>query len=253
MRLLSIPLREGDDKDKIRRRVVKKLKQLEQHISTGSSSDLTIRVLESLKADSVSVVVANSRYLVFLLKDGRVCRMKCHSRTEASQQKATEELLKKKAKDTPFQLLSDAEYARQLQVEFDRERLLGGVHAHHSPLRSEDISPYIHVPSSDQSWEASIDPFIPSALLPPPYTFPYESNEDAPSTAESPVSIPHPPDRTRSQSRSVRFLLPDGGTREGGARGNSGWKQKEEAWPEMGGLQWLVMKKVRKNYESRRT
>ena len=38
MRLLSIPLKEGDDKDKVRRRVVKKLKQLEQHISSGSAS-----------------------------------------------------------------------------------------------------------------------------------------------------------------------------------------------------------------------
>ena len=248
MRLLSIPLKEGDDKDKVRRRVVKKLKQLEQHISSGSASDLTIRVLENLKADNVSRVVANSRYLVFLLKDGRVCRMRCHSRTEASgQQKATEEMLKKKARDTPFQLLSDAEYARQLQVEFDRERLLGGVHAHHSPLRSEDISPYIHVPSSDHNWEASIDPFIPSAhILPPPFPFLHEHSDDPPpTTAESPAPLPRPTgDRTRSHSRSVRFLLPDGGTREGGARGNGGWRQKEEAWPEMGGIQWLVMKKV---------
>ena len=262
MRILSVPLKEDDDKEKIRRRVVKKLKQLEQHIASGAPSDSSIRVVEELQASNVVRVAANSRYLVFLLKDGRVCRMKCHSRTErAGRHRATEELLKKKTRDTPFQLLSDAEYARQLQAEFNMERMLPPVQTHHPPLRSEDISPYIHVPATDPPWEPGLDNFFPIPnipLLPPPPPSPppslpssflsatqYPDQSVPVGNVESHNSTSNPlTDRSRSNSRSVRFLLPDD-TSKPVAREGEGLKHKEGVWPEIGTLQWLVMKKVR--------
>ena len=262
MRLVSVPLKEDDDKGKVRRRVLRKLKQLERHISAGSSSsEGPVRVLEGLEADSVASVSANSRYLVFLLKDGRVCRVRCCSRSDAARHKASEDILGKK-RDTPFQLLSDAEYARQLQAEFDREHLVGENRVHPPPLRREDISPYIAV--ADPSWqeEEMFDPFVSVAGHIPSFSSSPEPILLTEHTVPEPqMSVPvqsGAPGGSRTSS-GLRFGLGlppvctcgrgDGGgssvgSQSGDRRGGGQWKRKEESWPEMGGLQWLVIKKV---------
>ena len=89
----------------------------------------------ALPAEDVLIALSNSRYVVFLTKDGRVCRLRCTSRPSVSQQRHDSSvasilstLRSSSTHHVSFQEESDAEYARQLQAEFEAEsqRLLGG-------------------------------------------------------------------------------------------------------------------------------
>ena len=90
----------------------------------------------SLPAEDILVTRSNSRYRVFLTKDGRVCRLRCASRPELAQQKGESSIasilssLRRGSSATAhglsFQEESDAEYARQLQAQFEAERGGGG-------------------------------------------------------------------------------------------------------------------------------
>ena len=145
VKLLCLGLKDNESAEKVRRKVLKRLKLLEKrhHVGTGGA----VRTLPGLDSSEIRSVATNSRYLVFLMKDGRVCRVQCSSQARAPN-KPSEEILKK-PREASFQVLSDAAYARQLQAEFDRERSLprirlgGGTARLAGALRPEELSPYI--------------------------------------------------------------------------------------------------------------
>ena len=109
----------------------------------------------ALPADDILTTSSNSRYIVFLTKDGRVCRLKCTSRSDPSQQRHDNSVASilstlrgSSSHHVSFQEESDAEYARQLQAEFEAEsqRLLGGASVlGHSTFFTRAPSPSIPV------------------------------------------------------------------------------------------------------------
>ncbi len=135
VRLICVKLKPNETPDKVKAKVLKSLRTAERrHLQPCSlSHPLGVSTLSEeacsiaeLNAGVVSQVVTNSKYIVFLLKDGSVCRMKCASREETRSKLSTDVFRRPNQPKTSFQVLSDAEYARQLQAQFDSERGRGG-------------------------------------------------------------------------------------------------------------------------------
>ena len=116
--LLNIRIKDGDNTEKIRKRIIRRLKKVEK---TGEKGSMT-REVDGLASSVVKSVVSNTYCIAFLLTSGRVCRIRCTSQPQvANKYRATDES-NSKNRQTSFQVLSDAEYARQLQLQFDQER-----------------------------------------------------------------------------------------------------------------------------------
>lgn len=116
--LLNIRIKDGDNIEKIRKRVIRRLKKVEK---TGEKGSMT-REIDGLVSSTVKAVVSNTFCMAFLLTSGRVCRVMCTSQPQvAIKYRATDDT-SNKPRQTSFQVLSDAEYARQLQLQFDQER-----------------------------------------------------------------------------------------------------------------------------------
>lgn len=130
VRLICVKLKSSDSPEKVKSKVLKSLRNAEKHVSQarslghplGASTmfEETCTIAE-LNAESVSQVVTNSKYIVFLLKDGSVCRLKCTSRESTLSKFTTSAFQRSNQPKASFQVLSDAEYARQLQAQFDSE------------------------------------------------------------------------------------------------------------------------------------
>ena len=129
VKLLCVKLKSNDTPDKVKNKILKGLKAAERKNTFAApiahpleSWHDEVHSLPDLDASDIAQVASNAKYIVFLLKDGRVCRMRCAS-TWDTDTKVSSELLSKSSQQLSFQVLSDAEYARQLQAEFDS---LGG-------------------------------------------------------------------------------------------------------------------------------
>lgn len=223
VQLISIPLKHGDNVEKLRRKVLRTIQKNEKGNLQGSN----VKTVEGIDPSLVKSVLANSQYFVFLLNDGRVCRMPCTSHSQLKEHHISQEITRH-ARDTSLQVLSDAEYARQLQVQFDQERLGGsggdrflgrsGATAAAS-LGTDDISPYVslsYMPSLNSNF--SYSPSSPPVYIP---------------RSDSGAS-----DRTASNDQST-------GRSEGGNSEKKVKKDNKGIWPDLGPVEWLIVKQVR--------
>ena len=145
VKLVCVNHKSSDTLGKVKLKVLRAIRRAERRSSSTTAITHPLQSwtnqchsLGSLPADDVLLTLTNSRYIVFLTKDGRVCRLRCASRPEVSQQKGESSVasilstLRRRGSlsqgQVSFQEESDAEYARQLQVEYEaeRDRLLSG-------------------------------------------------------------------------------------------------------------------------------
>ena len=135
VKFVCVKLKPNEHPEKARYKILKGLRNAEKKQSQSSAiyHPLAewcekVHLISELDAKEVLEVASNSRYVVFLMRDGRVCRIKCSSKAE-TRTKTSIDILKKMSRPS-LQELSDAEYARQLQTTFDSEgerRPLGGL------------------------------------------------------------------------------------------------------------------------------
>jgi len=111
VKVVCVKYKKSDSGDKVKQRLLKKLKKAE-----NSEKVTGVQLVPGVKADSVAQVAINSTYVVFLLKDGRVCRLRCAGNDEIA------ETGYHSAGGQSFQVTSDMEYARVLQQQYDSER-----------------------------------------------------------------------------------------------------------------------------------
>lgn len=133
--LLCLRVKPNENPEKVRRRILKGLRSAERRGGEAIGSNIShpllawednLHTFSELNAADVVQVANNSRYVIFLTRDGRVCRIKCRSYDEPSS-KFTPESLSRRAGLASFQVQSDAAYARQLQAQFDAERPSSGL------------------------------------------------------------------------------------------------------------------------------
>ena len=124
VKLVSVKLKPGEPPHKAKRRILKSLRVSEWKDPSASAG--LIRDLPDLRAEDVLHVVSNSRYVGFLLRDGRVCRMLCRSASDAASEVCARNKQPRREKPVSFQVHSDAVYARRLQAELDAEENGGG-------------------------------------------------------------------------------------------------------------------------------
>ena len=227
IQLISIPLKQGDNMEKLRRKVLKTIQKNER----GNLQGNNIKMVDGIDPSTVKTVVTNSQYVVFLLNDGRVCRMPCSSHSRLTDHHISHEM-SRQARDTSLQVLSDAEYAKQLQAQFDQEhptssssRLQGRSNL---GIDSNDISPYVSLS------------YMPSL----------NSNFSYPPSSSSPVYIPQF-SRSDSSEPNKEGGATDGATASGGPSSTTetssdkkSKKDKEAIWPELGPIEWLIVKQV---------
>ena len=221
MQLISIPLKQGDNLEKLRRKILRVIQKNERGNLQGSN----IKTIEGIDPSTVKTIVTNSQYIVFLLNDGRVCRMACKSHSQLKDHHISHEM-SRQARDTSLQVMSDAEYARQLQAQFNSE----------APSRQErfldrnsgtsDISPYVslsYTPSLNSNF--SYSPSSPPVYVPQLYRL--DSNSAAKEGAGA------------SNGASGQATGANGGTQDKKLK-----KDKEGVWPDMGPIEWLIVKQV---------
>lgn len=279
-KLLCVPFKDGHSTEKIRRRILKRLKKVERK----SCSSIFIKPLcQPLTAD-IHTVVSNSNYVAFLLKDGRVCRMKVSSLVGHTSHQLVQDGRRPDSQESSFQVLSDAEYARRLQAQFDQEtdgrggaleryRVMDG-------LGPAALSPYISLP---QSWSPPSLGGTFTATLPPssPPTQPAEyvaaHNAYLPTYSRLPPQVERQLSDmagTADQSNDTIAMTDDNGrsteansvhvvknftvatpTSNGTPICTCGLgtnddnrsrvlKRKENVWPEIGEIEWLITKQV---------
>ena len=125
VRLVSVKLRAGEASHRIKRKVLRSLRNAEkkEHKSAYPPTEQSYSIPDLPSRDVVKVV-SNSRFVAFLLQDGRVCRIQCSSYAGSSKEFVEGKWLGA-GKEPSFQVFSDAEYARQLQAQFDAESVRG--------------------------------------------------------------------------------------------------------------------------------
>ena len=145
VKLICVKHKSSDTLGKVKLKVLRAMRKAERRTSSITAITHPLQSwtnqchsIGTLPADDVQMTLVNSRYIVFLTKDGRVCRLRCASRPEVSQQKGENSVvsilntLRRRGSSSQgqvsFQEESDAEYARQLQAEYEaeRDRLLSG-------------------------------------------------------------------------------------------------------------------------------
>ena len=155
VKLICVKYKSSDSPGKVKMKLLRAMRRAERQ---SRSPNTTIshplqpwtnhcHTIGDLPANDVVITLSNSRYIVFLTKDGRVCRLKCTSKPELSQKSgsAIASLLSSLRRGTSahglsFQEESDAEYARQLQAEYEAES--------HHPLGSGGGSAALgHIPT----------------------------------------------------------------------------------------------------------
>jgi hypothetical protein len=142
VKLICVKYKSSDSPGKVKLKLLRAMRRAERQ-SRSPHTTIThplqpwtnhCHTIGDLPANDVLITLSNSRYIVFLTKDGRVCRLKCTSRPELSQKSdsAIASLLSSLRRGAAsythglsFQEESDAEYARQLQAEYE-------AHSHHS-------------------------------------------------------------------------------------------------------------------------
>lgn len=126
VKFVCLKLKPNEHPEKARYKILKSLRNSEKrHSQTAAVSHPLaewceeVHIIPELDAKEVFEVASNSKYVVFLMRDGRVCRIKCMSKVETNTVSSAD--LLKRVNQPSFQELSDAEYARQLQATLDTE------------------------------------------------------------------------------------------------------------------------------------
>ena len=126
VKFVCLKLKSNEHPEKARYKILKSLRNSEKrHTQTAAISHPLaewceeVHIIPELDAKEVFEVASNSKYVVFLMRDGRVCRIKCASPADTSAVPSVDVL--NRASQPSFQELSDAEYARQLQATLDSE------------------------------------------------------------------------------------------------------------------------------------
>ena len=133
VKFLSVEVKSGETQEKLKAKVLKAIHNAEKNSSVPTSlithplqpwtSDF--HTFADLKARDVVKAVTNSSYVAFLLRDGRVCRVRMASWEESSGRKTLNfDALRRSQQGagSSFQVLGDEEYARQLQAELNSGR-----------------------------------------------------------------------------------------------------------------------------------
>ena len=269
-KLLCVPFKDSHSTEKIRRRILKRLKKVERK----SCSSMFVKTLPEPLANDIHSVSSNSKYVAFLLKDGRVCRMRVSSVTDVATQQFLPDSRRGGPQENDFQVLSDAEYARRLQAQFDQETndsrsnqtdRFGNSHEMDiirsdvvrglPNLSTNALSPYISL----HSWSPPTSPSYPTPpneyvvpahnpYLPLPLsTFSNVVDADMATTSSatnitSSTTVPGDTNTVDDsqpvrQTASITFTdVP-----------NSSSKKKEDIWPDIGDIEWLVAKQVNNN------
>jgi E3 ubiquitin-protein ligase EDD1 len=233
-KILCVPFKDAHSTDKVRRRILKRMKKLERK----SFNSPFVKNLDKSWTPDIHAVVSNSSYIGFLLKDGRVCRMKASSVPNPVSN--NQELLNysQRSDGNSLQVLSDAEFARQLQSQYDQENEARRTSYHYAVdesdivrgLSNNSLSPYISlntlptpINSNFNSSPATATPLLSSANVSA-----QSANTSAP--APSVQSASSAPSTTSEDSgrKEVKFDL-----------GSSQRKKEENPWPEMGQVEWL--------------
>jgi len=129
VRVVCVNIKQTDPPRKIKSKVLRSLRKSEKKTSTNSltvsqplqSWNKECHSVTDIESSDVVKVLSNSRYMVFLMKDGTVGRIKCSSAVGLGSKERS--VLDALQRSTPtFQELSDAEYARQLHSEMNSGR-----------------------------------------------------------------------------------------------------------------------------------
>ena len=156
MKLICVKYKSSDSPGKVKMKLLRAMRRAERQ-SRSTNTAIThplqpwtnhCHTIGGLPANDVQTVLSNSRYIVFLTKDGRVCRLRCTSRPELSLRgdSAIASLLSSLRRGTSsahglsFQEESDAEYARQLQAEYEAQ-------GHHSFASGTGGAALGHIPT----------------------------------------------------------------------------------------------------------
>ena len=137
VKLICVKYKSSDSLGKVKLKLLRAMRRAERQsrsVNTTISHPLQpwnnhCHTIGELPANDILITLSNSRYIVFLTKDGRVCRLKCTSRPELSQKSDSSiasllSSLRRGPSSThglSFQEESDAEYARQLQAEYEAQ------------------------------------------------------------------------------------------------------------------------------------
>ena len=111
IKLVCINYKKSDSGNKVKQKLLKKLGKAVDNKQTAG-----VKNVHGIKTESVLQVAFNINYLVLLLKDGRVCRVKCAGNSDVAEGGNGYEPVKES-----FQVASDLEYARVLQRQYDTE------------------------------------------------------------------------------------------------------------------------------------
>ena len=116
--IVSVRYKHGEDAERIRKRVRKKLTKA-LHLQPQQSNPRHVKRLHQFNANDIQQVATSSRYVVILLKDGRVARFQMSPTHEPGPHNGTTK--SRPNSRTSFQVMSDEQYARQLQSMADWE------------------------------------------------------------------------------------------------------------------------------------
>lgn len=129
IKIVCVNIKSLDSPREIKTKILKGLRKAERKKPTPvcvsqplQSWTKELHSLADIPASDVTQMSSNSRFMVWLLRDGSVCRLKCA--TSYRKDKSVLEALQRPT----FQELSDAEYARQLQSEIMSGRSQGESH-----------------------------------------------------------------------------------------------------------------------------
>lgn len=126
VKFLCVDVKSGETQENLKAKVLKAIHTSEKKSATithplQSWTEEAHSFLE-LKAEDVLKVVANSSHMAFLLRDGRVCRIRVASWEESTSSKTLSlDALRQSQQRPSFQVLGDEEYARQLQAELNSD------------------------------------------------------------------------------------------------------------------------------------
>ena len=112
IKLVCINYKKCDSGNKVKQKLVKKVGK-----AVDNKQIAGVKNVQGVKTESVLQVAFNINHLVLLLKDGRVCRVKCTGNSEVAEGGDGHDPGKE-----PFQVASDLEYARVLQRQYDTEQ-----------------------------------------------------------------------------------------------------------------------------------
>lgn len=274
-KLLCVPYKEGYSPDKIRKKILKRLQKLEKKTTPSTY----VKSLPGVPADQVLSIVTNSKYIACLLKDGRVCRMKVSSSSTLTTYQVPPDFKTGSTRpggpETSLQVLSDAEYARRLQAQFDQERdfrpssrlgrdldILRGLNNSLSPYAGIPTLASISPPSSSAQLNTNFTPSSPTqdfsavsnpAYLPASVTF--LTTGSGPSVVAvrtfrpvegASVTVNNDLMDDRDIADKNREEEGSGASSDAAAAAAAARRRKrEEVWPEMGEVEWMIVKQVK--------